>query len=151
VTELFRPARERLDALKTGRGSPTIDEELMANLRDPAAIKEHLDRLQRSAYDDPALAIGTAKELVESTAKVVLAERGLPVSNRADLPALVSKSPDDLLGPDHPAAGPEIDEGIDEIRAVHPGDLDRMISGGELDDAYTLAAITCARARTLLT
>ena len=58
-------------------------------MRDPVAIKEHLGRLRRSAYDDPALAIGIAKELVESTAKTVLAERGLPVGSKDKLPALV--------------------------------------------------------------
>ena len=39
---------------------------------------------------DPALAVGSAKELIQSTAKVVLAERGLPVSEKADLPEEVA-------------------------------------------------------------
>lgn len=131
VTELFRPARKRLDALKSGLAGPTIGEELIANLRDPTAIKEHLDRLQRSAYDDPALAIGVAKELVESTAKIVLAERGLLVSNKEKFPALVSKAQRALdLHPSSAHAGPDrtdavkrilgslvsVTEGLDELR-----------------------------------
>jgi hypothetical protein len=130
VTDLFRPARERLDALKAGRGSPTIDEELMANLRDPAAIKEHLDRLQRSAYDDPALAIGTAKELVESTAKIVLAERGLPVSNRADLPALVSKA--QLALDLHPSSGHAGPDGTGAVKRILGGLTSITTALGEL-------------------
>jgi len=49
---------------------------------------EHLERIRRAADDDPALAVGSAKELIESTAKVVLIERGLPVNDKDDLPAL---------------------------------------------------------------
>jgi hypothetical protein len=131
VTEVFEPTRKRLDALKAGLGGPTIDEELIANLRDPAAIKERLDRLQRSAYDDPAPAIGIAKELVESTAKTVLAERGLPVGNKDKLLVLVSKAQRALdLHPSSGHAGPDrtdavkrilgslmsITEGLDELR-----------------------------------
>jgi hypothetical protein len=116
VTDLFGPARERLGALKAGRDGPTIDEALIADLRDPAAIREHLDRLQRSAYDDSALAIGTAKELVESTAKTVLAERGLPVSNKDDLPALVSKA--QLALDLHPSSGHAGPDGTDAVKRV---------------------------------
>jgi hypothetical protein len=41
----------------------------LSNLKDASAIREQLDRVQRAAVDDPALAIGSAKELIESTAK----------------------------------------------------------------------------------
>ena len=119
VADLFGPARERLDALRTGRGGPTIDEALIANLRDPAAIKEHLDRLQRSAYDDPALAIGTAKELVESTAKTVLSERDLPVSDKDDLPALVRKA--QLALDLHPSSGQAGPDGTDAVKRILGG------------------------------
>lgn len=52
----------------------------MAGLRDPAAIIDNLDRIQRAIGTDPAQAIGSAKELIESTAKTVLLERGLPLN-----------------------------------------------------------------------
>jgi hypothetical protein len=39
--------------------------------------------------DDPELAIGTAKEFLETLCKTILAERGVPVANDEDLPALV--------------------------------------------------------------
>ena len=44
----------------------------LSDLNDPSAIREQLDRFQRAIVDDPALAVGGAKELIESTAKVVL-------------------------------------------------------------------------------
>ena len=56
----------------------------LAGLTDAGAIREQLDHIQRAIAGDAALAVGSAKELIESTAKVVLAERGLPASDRAD-------------------------------------------------------------------
>jgi hypothetical protein len=41
----------------------------LSNLKDASAIREQLGRIQRAVIDDPALAVGSAKELVESTAK----------------------------------------------------------------------------------
>lgn len=73
TVETLAPLRRHLDEAKADAGLQ-IREDLIANLRDPAAIREHLARLQRIGIDqsDPPLAIGTAKELVESTAKTVL-------------------------------------------------------------------------------
>lgn len=51
------------------------------------ALDEQLARLRR-ATTDPALLIGTAKELLESVAKFVLEEHGFPVSDRMDFRAL---------------------------------------------------------------
>lgn len=75
----------------------------LATLTDPSAIQEQLDRIQRAIIDDPALAIGSAKELVESTAKVVLIERGRQVNDKDDLPALARAAQEALgLHPPHP-------------------------------------------------
>jgi hypothetical protein len=73
-------------------GGPPIvlEHEHLSDLRDATVIFEHLDRIDHAVTrDDPALAIGSAKELVESTAKVVLSERSVPFDNSADLPKLV--------------------------------------------------------------
>jgi hypothetical protein len=59
----------------------------LAGLKDASAIREQLD-----ASRARSLAMGSAKELIESTAKAVLAERGLPVSDKADLPELVRQA-----------------------------------------------------------
>ncbi|SKR49163.1 Uncharacterised protein [Mycobacteroides abscessus subsp. massiliense] len=47
------------------------------------ALNEQLSRLQQ-ANDDPALALGSAKDLLEAVAKFVLAELDWPVQNNAD-------------------------------------------------------------------
>lgn len=51
------------------------------------ALDEQLTRLRR-ATDDPALLIGTAKDLLESVAKFVLEEHGFPVSSKMDFGGL---------------------------------------------------------------
>ncbi|WP_346536864.1 abortive infection family protein [Micromonospora sp. DPT] len=65
----------------------------LADLHDPSAIQLGLERVNRALgdprYPDPAAAIGAAKELVESTCKLVLRERGSTISPNMDLPALV--------------------------------------------------------------
>jgi hypothetical protein len=52
-----------------------------------AALDEQLTRLRR-ASDDPALLIGTAKEMLESVAKFVLEENGFPIDARMDFNGL---------------------------------------------------------------
>ena len=88
----------------------------LAGLQDASAIREQLDRIQRAIADDPALAVGSAKELIESTAKVVLAERGLPVSDKADLPELVRQAQQALgLHPSSAVPGPDSTEAVKRI------------------------------------
>ena len=52
-------------------------------------IAQQIKRLQEAAAEDPELAIGTAKEFLESICKTILTERGAPPSKNEDLPALV--------------------------------------------------------------
>jgi hypothetical protein len=88
----------------------------MATLTDPTAIQEQLDRIQRAIIDDPAQAIGSAKELIESTAKVVLVERGRPVNEKDDLPALARAAQDALgLHPSSVTAGPDDSDAVKKI------------------------------------
>jgi hypothetical protein len=88
----------------------------LASLTDPSAIQEQLDRIQRAIIDDPALAIGSAKELIESTAKVVLTERGLPVNDKDDLPAL-ARAAQEALGL-HPSTSTPGPDGSDAVRKI---------------------------------
>jgi Abortive infection C-terminus len=91
----------------------------LSGLKDPSAIREQLDRIQRAIADDPALAVGSAKELIESTAKVVLAERGLPVNDKDDLPKLVRRAQQALgLDPSSAAPGPD---GTDAVKRILGG------------------------------
>lgn len=52
-------------------------------------IGQQITRMETSIDSDPALAVGTAKELVESVCKAILSERSLDVPSAADLPRLV--------------------------------------------------------------
>jgi hypothetical protein len=54
-------------------------------LEDPTVLRDHLDRLQRTISSDPPAAIAAAKELVESTLKMILDETGVEYTNREDL------------------------------------------------------------------
>jgi hypothetical protein len=54
---------------------PPALEATLAGLTDPSGIRAELERIRRALPDDPAGAIGAAKQLVEATAKVVLTER----------------------------------------------------------------------------
>ena len=82
----------------------------------PARSGNSSDRIQGAIADDPALAVGSAKELIESTAKVVLAERGLTVSDKADLPELVRQAQQALgLHPSSTVPGPDSTEAVKRI------------------------------------
>lgn len=80
------------------------------------ALEEQVERLRRSTTD-PALLIGTAKELLESVSKFVLEELGIPVENKMDFNHLWHLARERLnvlpqqVNPDLP--------GADAIRAIH--------------------------------
>lgn len=48
-------------------------------------MAKEIERLERAVDADPALAIGTAKELVESCSKTILTKLAIPYSRSADL------------------------------------------------------------------
>ncbi|MFG1638594.1 abortive infection family protein [Pseudonocardia alni] len=113
-----------------GRG-PDLTAGSLAGVRDPVAIHEQLDRIRRAFRDDdPALVVGSAKELIESTAKCVLLERGLPVDDKADLPALVKDAQQALgLHPSVARAGPD---GNDAVKRILGGAASIALGVGEL-------------------
>lgn len=85
-------------------------------LRDSAAILDNLERIQRAITEDPAQAVGSAKELIESTAKTVLLERGKTVDEKDDLPALISKAQRALdLHPSTTTPGPDGSDAVKKI------------------------------------
>lgn len=55
-------------------------------------VLEQLRRLESVADSDPRLAIGTAKDLVETVCKSVLAERGITLDSAWDFPKLVGET-----------------------------------------------------------
>ena len=105
----------------------------LASSFDLPGLHVEIDRLAQAAEDDPALAVGTAKEMVETICKTILEDRGVP-SQGEDLPQLVravakelALLPDNI--PDH-AKGSEvirrmlsslnqISQGIAELRNLY--------------------------------
>ena len=81
----------------------------IAALDDPSLIRQILLRITRAVPDDPMLAIGSAKELVEATCKAVLVQLGQPVP-QTDLPGLVRLA--------------------EETLTVHPRNVDQQLDGG---------------------
>jgi Abortive infection C-terminus len=127
---LFEPTRKQLSTLESRLAGPKIKEEDISPLRNPAAIREHLSRLQRVSQSDPPLAIGTAKELIESTAKTVLQERGLKVDDRDDLPTLVKRAQEAVgLHPSTTKPGPD---GTDAVKRILGGLTTIALGLGEL-------------------
>lgn len=92
----------------------------LAALSDPAAVHEGLERITRAVEDgDYAQAIGSSKELVESTAKLVLRECGLPVNDKDDLPQLVAQA--QLALQVHPTNAPAGPDGSDAVKKILGG------------------------------
>lgn len=132
-TNEYRPGPERVDRLRRpfrrdgyewtdgGKivGGPqvaVVEDPLLAGITEPAVILEHLDRISRAVrHEDPAQAIGSAKELIESTAKLVLRERGETVSGREEVPDLVRRAQEALNVHPTQAGGPD---GAPSVRRI---------------------------------
>lgn len=79
-------------------------------------ILKQVERIQAAVDEDPALAVGTAKELLETTCKFILTERSVLPGGSPDVPQLVRATakalkllPDDI---------PDAAKGADSIRRV---------------------------------
>ena len=97
-------------------------------------ILAQVDRIQIAIEKDPALAVGTAKELLETTCKFILKERSALPAGALDVPALVRATTKALkLMPDNI---PEAAKGADGIRRVLSS-LTQIASGiAELRNLY---------------
>jgi hypothetical protein len=67
------------------------DLENATDLLDRGHFQEYIDRIKRSVDQDPELAIGSTKELVESTLKTILSELKIPASRDDDIPKLLKQ------------------------------------------------------------
>jgi hypothetical protein len=73
--------------------NPTVEELAeTASGFDSKVLRQQIDRIRNTIEDDPDLAIGTAKELVETTCKTILADYGLTADAGWDLTRLVKKA-----------------------------------------------------------
>jgi len=52
---------------------------------------DQVQRMESAIHSDPALAIGTAKEIIETCCKTILAERGKPVQGSPDISTLTKE------------------------------------------------------------
>ncbi|NEA37476.1 abortive infection family protein [Streptomyces sp. SID13031] len=87
ITALEKRARDDA-AGDIRRAIETLGSEAAAVLRDVSAIRAELVRIEGSLLSDPAVAIGKAKNLAESTAKVVMRERGQLFADKDDVAKL---------------------------------------------------------------
>ena len=70
-------------------GGPSLtDLKQQAKVFDANHLAEQIRRLEDSVEKDPSLAIGTAKELIETCCKTILAERGKETAGTPDIPTL---------------------------------------------------------------
>lgn len=84
------------------KAGPSLDRlKQQARIRDAAHLAELIRRLEESVETDPSLAIGTAKDLIETCCKTILDERGKPTSGNPDIPKLTKDTLKELrLAPD---------------------------------------------------
>jgi hypothetical protein len=69
---------------------PAVDlAKLTLSAIDPGYVSQQITRMEAAVGTDPALAIGTAKELVESCCRTILVDRNVDVPKGADFPDLV--------------------------------------------------------------
>lgn len=101
---------------------------------DSAEIVRQIERIEAAVEEDPALAIGSSKELVESCCKTILHERGDTWDKTDDLPKLLKRTrkvlkllPEDI---------PDEAKGADIIRTLL-SNLGTVVSGlAEMRNLY---------------
>lgn len=88
---VYAPARSG-----AGTGTAVGFAHHVATRIDATHISQQLTRMEGAVDIDPELAIGTAKEFVESICKTILDERKVPHDKKDDLPVLVKKTAKEL-------------------------------------------------------
>lgn len=90
-------ARKRL----VGSGFPIEAAKAVAQSVDADYMTQQITRMEAAVEDDPALAIGTAKEFVETVCKTILTQRGVPYEEEGKFSKLVRLTLKELkLAPD---------------------------------------------------
>ncbi len=126
VATAFDPLLVQLYKKKDEPHPSSVSAPALDALGDASAIQDHLRRLALSVDSDPRLAVSVAKDLVESTAKLVLRERRVSYSYKDDLPALVSRAQKALR-----LHAQGVDEATDEAKSLKTilGSLARLTQG----------------------
>lgn len=101
----------------SGVGIPSL-----ASIKDTATVfdaqhmADQIRRMESAVESDPSLAIGTAKELVETCCKTILAERGKPVTGTPDVSTLTKETLKELKLV--PEGIPDATRGADVIKRL---------------------------------
>lgn len=83
---------------------------------DADSMHRQIERIEKAIDTDPALAVGSAKDLVESCCKTILKKRGVSFSKSADLPKLTKALATELeLVPDGIS---DKEKGADAIKRI---------------------------------
>lgn len=73
--------------------NPTVEQLAeMASSFDSKVLRQQIERIRNAMEDDPDLAIGTAKELIETTCRTILADYGLAAETGWDVLRLVKET-----------------------------------------------------------
>jgi hypothetical protein len=111
---------------------------------DATYITQQITRMEGAVVNDPDLAIGTAKELVETCCKTILKDRNVNISKNADLPFLVKLTskelqltPDDI--PNESKASDIVRRLLSNLASITQGvtELRNLYGTGHGKDAYT--------------
>lgn len=90
TSALFQECETIVARLKSAPDDPGLHQiKNMAVAFDAKHLAEQIRRMEKSVEDDPPLALGTAKELLETCCRTILRERGKPVAGSPDMPALL--------------------------------------------------------------
>lgn len=120
--------------LPVGKHHALVDISDTTSHFDMPELHRQIERMKSAIDDDPGLAIGTAKELVETTCKTILEERGVEVDQNVDIVKLV-KETRKVLGL-IPESIPNSAKGAETIRRLL-GNLGNVAQGlGELRNLY---------------
>ena len=110
----------------------------VALVADAAYVSQQITRMDAAVESDPALAIGTAKELVETCCKTILNDRGVVVPGKVDLAQLVKfttkqlkLTPEDI--PDRAKAGDTIKRLLSNLATITQGITELRNQYGTVD------------------
>lgn len=130
----------------------------LADTLDSGYLQRQIVRMLSAVKDDPELAIGTAKEFVESICKTILNKRGVQLNGKENIPKLVSMTRDEIK----PANELIIDrktersvkktlgslantvQGIAELRNIHGTGHGKDATKIEIDPMYASLAVNAA-------
>ena len=114
--ELRRKCCEIVARLQASSG-PELDHLVdLARVENLSQLQDQIARMRDKVGEDPDLAIGTAKEIVETVCKTILWDRGVSLPKDPKMPALLKATLKELkLVPD---SIPESKRGTDTIKRV---------------------------------